>query len=193
MGIFHSSLRLISLSVKCRLGYWVQKIHSWGHGYIPEQEEIWLFIMASPVLFCDRCWCDVWRMWTDSWFLLQNQIICSNKVKSPKRILCQMRCGRWGWTTFHMCLSTVADGWNRPLCRDAVMNDLCTLDLLKYPFCLMIALWRRWRILVSHKVVFVKETNCLPAINRTPSYSPSTDLVRWPIRDNKPYNIKFHF
>lgn len=87
MGIFHSSLWLIRLSVKCRLEYWVQKIHSWGQSYIREQEEIWLFIMASALLFCDRCWCDVWRKWTDSWFLLQNQITCSNKVKPSKRIL----------------------------------------------------------------------------------------------------------
>lgn len=59
--------------------------------------------------------------------------------------------------------------------------------ILKYPFCLMIALWRRWRTSVSHKVILDKETNCLPAINRTPSYSPATVLVRWPIRENKPY------
>lgn len=103
-------------------------------------------------------------------------------------------CGKWGWTIMSMCLSTVADGGNRPLWRNAIMNDLRTLDLLKYPFCLMIALWRRWRTSVSHKVVLDKETNCLPAINRMPSYSPSTVLVRWPIRHNKPYySVAFFF
>jgi len=127
-----------------------------------EQEDILLFFYHGI-------------MWTDSLFLLQK----SDETIQKDPNMSQLRFGRWGWTAVHVYLRTVADGLNHPLCRDAVMNDLRTLDLLKYPFCLMIALWRRWRILVSHKVVFVKETNFLSAINRTPSYSPGADLVRW--------------
>lgn len=180
MGIFHSFLWLIRLSVKYRL-----TDNSFMRSRLTHQnqEEILLFYRGI--------------MHHVDWFIVfasKIRLHTETNWNHPKgSYMSQLRCGMWGWTAVHVCLSTVADGLNRPLCRDAVMNDLRSLDLLKYPFCLMIALWRRWRFLVSHKVVFVKETNCLPAINRTPSYSPSTDLVRWPIRDNKPYSIKFHF